>query len=778
MKEPRLLGFLLTAAFCCLAVVDTSAVPAPPHPVRRTLPDGTTIMLQMTGDEFFVYTTTLDGYNVVLGEDGFYYYAEDVGGRLASTGVRAADPGRRSAGDKAVLARVLVGAPSWAAEAAKASPKHSGMEEAGMTISQPDKARHMAAMNDGEEFKSLVILVNFKDVKFTTPNAQQAFTNMLNQEGYSINGSTGSARDYFRYSSSNNFNPKFDVVGPIDLPNNFAYYYLNDWRNQTMVEDAVRLVDPTVDFNDYADGNTARGIYVFFAGHAAPNTIWPHKWNIQARRCDGVWVSAYACSGEYELTNPSWMSNIGTFCHEFSHVIGLPDLYDTDYGSNGQSINLQKYSVMANGCDNNYARTPPSLSAMEKYLLGWASYTELETTGEYTLKPVSENQSYMLPTNVDGEYFILETRSASDANGPNVWDAAFEAELSISLPVMMVYHVDRSQNLVYGIPAIDQWWPANKVNAFANHECLKVVRANKNDQRNWSYPGPSNITSLSSESNTEFRAWSGSYLEQSIVNIAASGANMTFTFLASEDDIAVTLDESDIELNIGGTKQLTATVNPPSADAKIEWSSDNTGVATVDAAGLVKGITAGEAVITAKLKGADAGASCNVTVKKSPVMIDAVRQNDLWIKWENTDTDYTGGYLIEILRGTEVETVVATAESWGYVDRLIPETNYRAIVSLDDNGQAGAPIGEIEFSTTKVVDFPGSIGFAKPDGEGRIVLYLQDVAEQFTFVKWSVDGEVLEYPRFAPKGAGRYTVTAEYVTEEWSETITKVITIK
>ncbi len=117
MTRYRLLRLLSTLLLGVLPVIDALATPAPPWPVRAQLPDGTEITVKMTGDEHFMYVTTIDGYNVVESEDGYYYYAEDAGGRLVSTGVRANDPGRRSIQEQSILSRVAVGAPAWALSA-------------------------------------------------------------------------------------------------------------------------------------------------------------------------------------------------------------------------------------------------------------------------------------------------------------------------------------------------------------------------------------------------------------------------------------------------------------------------------------------------------------------------------------------------------------------------------------------------------------------------------------------------------------------------------------
>ena len=99
-------------------------------------------------------------------------------------------------------------------------------------------------------------MVNFSDVSFVVPNAQDAFSRLLNQENYSDNGGTGSAKDYFRAASYGQFSPQFDVVGPYTLPNTMAYYGANDASDNDvkpayMVVDACSIANNDVDFTQY-----------------------------------------------------------------------------------------------------------------------------------------------------------------------------------------------------------------------------------------------------------------------------------------------------------------------------------------------------------------------------------------------------------------------------------------------------------------------------------------------------------------------------------------------
>ena len=80
-----------------------------------------------------------------------------------------------------------------------------------------------------------------------------------------------------------------------------------------------------------------------------------------------------------------------------------------------------------------------------------------------------------------------------------------------------------------------------------------------------------------------------------------------------EGQTVVTLNKLAVELEVGATEQLVATVQPEEKAAELQWESKNAAVATVNASGLVTAVAAGTAEIRAFV--GDVEASCQVTVK-------------------------------------------------------------------------------------------------------------------------------------------------------------------
>lgn len=378
----------------------------------------------------------------------------------------------------------------------------------------------------------LVLLIEFSDLSFTVSNPNQAFTNLLNQEGYSANGATGSVRDYYVENSGGDFKPTYDVVGPIKLSKSWRYYGGNvngsDAHPDEALHEACGLIDSQIDFSvyDHDKDGMVDNIFFFYAGHneaegGPADSIWPHAWSLfrYTTRYDGVRPYSYACTSEYRGTSGNTMCGIGTFCHEFGHVLGLPDFYDTDYEQNGQASHLYTFSLMASGSYNNNGRTPPYLGSIERNILGWHDLpTRLLSSGRKTLKSVQENESYMVEANREGEFFVFETR------GGKKWDAYIPQG-------MIVYHMDKSTRSVGGTTARNLWTNgSNKINAYGSHPCFYLIVAQEpraSDNRNLPFPGSANVTSYTPVD------WDGMKTIYDISGITYTNGVTNFTFYAS-----------------------------------------------------------------------------------------------------------------------------------------------------------------------------------------------------------------------------------------------------
>src|SRR5699024_6008225 len=171
-----------------------------------------------------------------------------------------------------LLSSVAMGKPYGVAAAMVAANTGRGVAFGASPVSEEELLRRTtaSALNSGEEFRSLVILVSFSDQDFTISNPQEAFDRMLNSEGYSENNAEGSARDYYMQNSNGKFNPHFDVVGPFKLSQSVAYY---PGREDQFIVDACNLAQANgVDFSTYVVDGQLRDVFIFYSGYNAAET--------------------------------------------------------------------------------------------------------------------------------------------------------------------------------------------------------------------------------------------------------------------------------------------------------------------------------------------------------------------------------------------------------------------------------------------------------------------------------------------------------------------------
>lgn len=534
----HLLSILL---FLSLAL-SASAIPAKPGKTTVTQPDGSTVTLVLHGDEFTHFTTTIDNYTVVKTPSG-YQYALKEGGVLVPSGITARDAAARTADEKAFLSTVdrnLLSDTDVAGKEEMRRARSLWNTAAGGTAA-PQKARY----NYGN-FRGLVILVEWNDLSFTRTDAKTFFSSMINDKGYTGYytqsspqqwvSCTGSVRDYFSDNSMGLFQPKFDVVGPVKInrshkfPQGAAYAYL-------CAKDAIEAANSLVDYSQYdTDGDGKVDMfYIIYAGYGSnvvgndESYIWPHatSYAYPYITYDGVRMGRYACSTELcgsEIYNQKTLDGIGTICHEFSHVLGLPDLYDTDYAENGQSDDPGVWSIMAGGGYNNNSRTPTGYGAYERYAIGFMQpETITEEGGTYTLEAIdTSNKAYRIDSSVDDEYFLLENRQQTR------WDAYLPGS------GMLVFRVDSTDA---------SKWTSNTVNCYPEHNYYEMLRANPYtyngaivESAGDPFPGTGNVMEINNETEPSLCSWTGAPTPLSLNSIKETAGVISFTVGGAEVD--------------------------------------------------------------------------------------------------------------------------------------------------------------------------------------------------------------------------------------------------
>lgn len=415
---------LCTLAF---AAVTAFAVPAKPGQWKTVrLADGTEVKVELKGDEWGNYWQAADGKTYIEdGNSGFFKHVDAKSLLKNSEAIRTA-----IAKDRAD--RLL-----------KMNKENSAVKKA------PAFGKK----------KGLIIMVEYPDskqTKFQAENTRELFQEIANGKNYTNPelGFTGSVADYFRSQSLGKLDIDFDVVGPYMLGHKRWYYgtnqsYLRDTKAGEMIAEAVQLADPDVNYADYDwDGDGAvEQVFVLYAGlgehDGGPSAaIWPHESKLSASdygkalTLDGVKVDTYACSSE--LQGSGTICGIGTICHEFSHCLGFPDIYDqtrTNWG-----MGYWDLMDMGSYIDNGF--TPSCYTGLERMIAGWQNATVLRNdTVVNDMGPISEGGEFFIVYNegYKNEFYILE-------NHQNVgWDAKRTGT------GMLVNYVDYSESVWKGM---------------------------------------------------------------------------------------------------------------------------------------------------------------------------------------------------------------------------------------------------------------------------------------------------------------------------------------
>ncbi|MDO4510688.1 MAG: M6 family metalloprotease domain-containing protein [Bacteroidales bacterium] len=424
----RLLSFLAIVLAMWSACY---AVPAKPGFSQYRQSDGTMVSIETVGDEFYHAFVTLDGMSVERNQQGDWVYAttEEV------TQIIAHDPALRGAQEAAFVKAEK--------EALQATARMD--ESTRHLIRKVNGARKAGNVGYKGKKRIPILLVDYTDVKMKH-----------SAEEFKAHYSSGpnSAYQYFYDQSNGKFQPQFDVWGVFTLSNNRAYYGAHGKNNQgstvtdvrlgEMVAESITMAEEKTDINwkDYDNDNDGECdvVIVVYAGVGEaqastthPEAIWPCQWNLYSanyfgdgpgyRFYDNTLVDAFAVFNELNGNSDAGtkLDGVGTFVHEFSHALGLPDFYETTY--NYGYYGMGYWSLMCAGSYNNNSDTPVGYSAYEKNFFGWIDLIEPEGNTKYTLTAMNQgdiatDQAVIIESDLNpNEFYILENRRKQG------WDA-------------------------------------------------------------------------------------------------------------------------------------------------------------------------------------------------------------------------------------------------------------------------------------------------------------------------------------------------------------------
>ena len=546
---PYMKKFFLAAAMAAVAPA-LLAVPAK-RDVVRTLeqPDGTTVQVTVVGDEFAHVYRTLDNLPLMLNQHGFYCYAvADENGVVLASDVPARDIALRSAADIAFVSSIN-------AEAVGQRLLEQKLQRSPMRAAENTSAGKGLYHSDYPTLgspKSLVILAEFSDVKFSVDDPADFYDRYFHGEDFNDYNIPGSIDEYFRLSSNGMFTPQFDVYGPVTLPNNQKYYGANDYngndsRAHECVYDACMGLDSEINFADYdTDGDgVVDNIYVIYAGQGESDygpaySIWPHSWNIEyglgyRPKLDNVELSRYGVSNEWAFDAPA---GPGTYVHEFGHVIGLADHYDVNYGTvSTQGLTPGYWDIMDYGSYCEDGICPPLYTVFERNALKWIDPIIIDGPMSVELRDVvNSNDGAVILTNNENEFYTLENRQQTS------WDRAIPGH------GMLIYHI------VYN----ESTWSSNTANTVKGSLGVQLVSASTKYSASvesvWptqAFPGTMNVTSFTDDTNPSMKTRAGDPLNLPITNITESNGIIYFDVCGGNISLsAPKLNSSNI--NAGG----------------------------------------------------------------------------------------------------------------------------------------------------------------------------------------------------------------------------------
>ena len=390
--------------------------------------DGTTITVRAYGDEDLSYFLASDGTLLYQEGTNFYIAGVKADGTLYSTGVLAHEPSMRTIKEISAI------------KAQNAKAFYNSME----TQAKANKVRREPMTPDNSLLPSLgkhkipVILVEFSDVEFSVENPKATFDKYLNgkelfnkETDPEMGQNYASVAKYFKDMSFGKFEPEFEVYGPVNLGKPLATYgagYSSQENMGLLLTDACTAVDDEVDFTQYDsndDGNIDLN-YIIYAGFSqsiagnSTDCIHPKSGYLSlAKSFDGMDVKRYGVNNELNGTpadqaNGPIINGIGLFCHEFSHCMGLPDLYPKS-GSIAEACinqNMDYWSLMDAGEYTANGYRPTAYTAWERERLGWMEIGTLTGPSNVELKSLDEGGAafriYNDKDETGHEYYIVE----------------------------------------------------------------------------------------------------------------------------------------------------------------------------------------------------------------------------------------------------------------------------------------------------------------------------------------------------------------------------------
>ncbi|MBD8971486.1 MAG: M6 family metalloprotease domain-containing protein [Prevotella sp.] len=427
---------LLSIVFALMGIASGFAAKAHTGLTTITQSDGSQLTIRLHGDEHFSWYSTADDVLIVQVGSNYYVAQVEEDGTLKATPQLAHNAGERGTVEEQVINNQNK---EKFLNLLNAEPQALAKTIGTVT---PAYFPHTGSP------KALVILVEFQDVKFKTSDPVATFTHYLKgaegkaapeaNNAYVTKGMVnyGSVSQYFNDMSQGKFTPQFDIVGPVTVSKNSAYYGGNvgnstDVNFAQMIAEACKGVSTKVNFADYDQNNDGYVdlVYVIYAGYSesingnSSDCLWPKSGinkfyepgTSNLLKLNGKKICRYGINNELNATPSDWidgkplLNGIGLFCHEFSHTMGLPDLYPTVVTSRVDNQNPEYWDLMDGGeyTYNGYFPTP--YSPWEMDVMGWTAPIELgDEAKQVSLNSYASDRTAYKINGENDEYLLIQ----------------------------------------------------------------------------------------------------------------------------------------------------------------------------------------------------------------------------------------------------------------------------------------------------------------------------------------------------------------------------------
>ncbi len=258
----------------------------------------------------------------------------------------------------------------------------------------------------------------------------------------------GSMTEYYRWASGRRLTIRGEVVATVTLPHDRNYYAGDAWgvnsigtpnNDYGMFSDALKACDPSVDFSRFDLDNDGY-VDMLWIVHAGPGgettTSRRDLWSLTSRASAGwnngspfecndivpgtvkqpMRIDRFTVLPELSGFRLGQLCEIGVFCHEFGHTLGLPDLYDTSSLGGTANVGPGNWSLMSTGAyggDGLSPESPSHLGAWPMLWLGWVNQIRPTTDTTIVLPPIADGGpvvNFWFQGEDSPEHFLLENR--------------------------------------------------------------------------------------------------------------------------------------------------------------------------------------------------------------------------------------------------------------------------------------------------------------------------------------------------------------------------------